>query len=371
MDNRIKLADPFISEQEKEAVLRVLQSGQLVNGPRAREFEERLAAQTGRSHAVVVSSGTTALLAALVAMDIGPGSTVVVPGFTFPAPASVAAFLGATVRVCDVDPHTFCLTAETVRPHLDESVSLVVAIDQFGLPAPVPDLIDLLRPHKIPILVDAACSLGASLNGVSCGALGDVATLSFHPRKIVTTGEGGVVLTDRPDIALRVRLLSNHGIDPGAGGFADIGLNLRMSEIAAAIGLCQLDRLDGIVARRREIAEMYRELPLEFQKAGEGAFHNHQTIAAMLPRPFKKQDRDNLIKSLKDSGIEVTIASYCLGGDPVLARRFGIAVDTPEVASDLANRGVALPVFPGLRDEQVREVIRAVQTWLQDQRAVG
>ena len=368
MDIRIKLADPGITDLERDAACQVLECGQLVNGPQAREFEQQLMEKTGRTHAVVVSSGTTALLAAMVALDVGPGSTVVVPGFTFPAPASVAAFLGAEVRVCDVDPRTYCLTADTVRPHLDENVSLVVAIDQFGLPAPIPEIVDLLRPYQIPILVDAACSLGATLGGVPCGAMGDVATFSFHPRKVVTTGEGGCVLTDHRDVANRVRRLSNHGLDEG--GFADIGLNLRMSELAAAIGRRQLDQLEAMVVRRKEIAGMYRELPLEFQHSPSGADHNFQTVAAMLPRPLGREHRDELIAILRKQGIEATIASYCLGSVPALASRFGLPKDTPSEAFDLYNRGLALPAFPGLADSQVKEVIGAVAAWLQEQKVV-
>ena len=261
---RIRLASPPSDERIHERVRRVIDSGQLVAGPAVAEFEERLCAVSGRRHAVAVSSGTAALMAAMAAMGIGQGSVVLVPALTFPAPAMAAAFLGATVRLCDVDRDTFNISVDTLEAGLREDVSLVIAIDQFGAPAPCAAIEARCAAAGIPVLVDAACSIGSSLGGRPCGSFGQAAIYSFHPRKIITTGEGGAVLTDDPLLARAVRHLRNFGLEDGR--FAGMGINLRPSEIGAAMGLVQLDDLDRILAQRRMLADIYRQLPLRFQR---------------------------------------------------------------------------------------------------------
>ncbi len=360
---RIKLADPGITDADKEGMLQVLDSGQLVNGPQGAAFEQALLEVTNRKNAVVLSSGTAALLASMKALGIGHGSTVVVPGFTFPAPAAAAAFLGADVRVCDVDRKTFCISPATLEPLLEEDISLVVAIDQFGMPAPTPDIEDMLSSRGIPVLVDAACSLGSVLDNQPCGSFGTASILSFHPRKVITTGEGGAVLTNYQQVGSRVRQISNHGIKNGS--FASIGLNLRLSEIAASLGLSQLARLDAIVERRRALARRYQDaLPLTFQKTPPGAMTNYQTLVAVLPASLDATRRATLIATLKEEGMEATIASYCLAEIPHMRKRFGIdPIETP-VALSLHERAMALPLHPGLSDKDVDQVIEVMQSWL-------
>jgi perosamine synthetase len=358
----IKLADPNLGEAEMRAVRSVLASGRLVKGPRCGELESRLCDITSRRHAIAVSSGSMALLAAMKVLGIGPGATVLVPALTFPAPAFVAAFLGATVRAVDVDPGSFNLSAETVMPHLAGGVDLVVAVDQFGVPALAPGLMALLEPLGIPLLVDAACSLGASLEGAPAGGFGTVSTVSFHPRKVVTTGEGGVVLTDDDALAAGVRRWADQGVENGT--FAGIGLNLRLGEINCAIGLVQLERLRDIVRKRRELAMRYHSLPLQFQEATAGIKSNYQTLVSLLPEAADAADRDELIACLRQGGIEATIASFCLGAVPGIRDALNIdSADTP-VACTIHDRGLAFPLHPGLEAREIDEVVDAVNTWL-------
>jgi perosamine synthetase len=360
---RIKLDDPGITAADERAALAALRSGQLVSGPRVADLEGALAALTGRRHVVAVSSGTAALLAALEVLGIGPGSTVVVPALTFPAPAIAAAALGAAVRVCDVDSRTLNLSPRTIEPLLDESVSLVIAIDQFGVPAPIPQIERLLATRGIPLLVDAACSLGSSLDGQPCGSFGVVATFSFHPRKVLTTGEGGAVLTDDDALAGAVRRYCNIGMEDGR--FRALGLNLRLPEVSAAIGLSQLDRLGDTVARRRELATRYHErLPLAFQDAPAGAVVNQQTCVALLPRDLGPGARDELIAHLAAAGIEAGLASYCLEALPWIAAELGIDPGEAPQAMQAHRRGIALPLHPGLAEGEVDEVARLVRNWL-------
>ena len=356
---RIKLADPCIGEAEEQAVIRVMRSGRLVSGPSVARFEEALCAYTGRAHAVMVSSGTAALTAAMHALGVGPGATVVVPAFTFPSPAIAAAYLGARVRLCDVDPGTMNVSARTLAPALDEDVSLVVGIDQFGVPCPVPELEALLGSYGVPLLVDAACSLGSALNGARCGSLGAAATLSFHPRKVITTGEGGAVLTDDEDLARAARRYASIGME--AGRFEGIGTNLRPSEMGAAIGLERLARIDEIVRRRGDLAVRYRDLPLMFQEGPAGSAVNNQTLAAVLP---KRADRDELRRFLAERGVEAQVASYNVGALEPLAGILGARREDFPTADDLHRRGVALPLHEGLTAEEVDTVVGLVHDWL-------
>jgi len=361
--NKIKLADPCVSEAEERAVVEVLRSGRLVAGPRVEEMERRLAELTGRKHAVAVSSGTAALLAAMEALGVGSDSVVVVPALTFPSPAVVAAFLGARVRLCDVEPDTLNLSARTLAAAMGDDVTHVVAIDQFGVPAPMPEIERVAG--DVPVIVDAACSLGAALDRRPCGSFGRAATVSFHPRKIVTTGEGGAVLTDDGALAAAVRRFRNIGMGPT--GFESIGLNLRPSEMGAAIGLCQLDRLDDIIHRRDELAGRYRSLPIGFQRPPEGGSPNNQTLAAVLP---DGEDRDGLIRHLADNGVEAQVASYCIARLPWLAVRLGVDPASVPVASTVHDLGVALPLHEGLEVEEVDLCASLVHDWL-DERGLG
>lgn len=366
---RIKLADPGITAGDEAAVIEALRSGWLSGGPRVPALEAELARRTGRAHAVAVSSGTAALHLAMEALGVGAGATVVVPALTFPSPAVIAARLGARVRVCDVEPETMNLSARTLEPVLDDDTSLVVAIDQFGMPAPFPEIAALAAARGAPVLVDAACSLGSSLDGRPCGSLGAAATFSFHPRKVITTGEGGLLLTDDEELGDRARMLRNIGMEDGE--FLALGLNLRLSEIAAALGRSQLDRLDSTLIRRRALAARYRAgLPrLGFQTAPAGAGHNVQTLVALLPAGFSEGDRDALRLAMAKRGVEIGIAGHCLGALPWLAACLRIdAAETPG-AMEIHQRGVSLPLHPGLDEAAVDEVIDLLGRWI-DEREV-
>lgn len=337
-------------------MLDVMRSGRLVQGPRTAAFEDRLAQACGRRHAVAVSSGTTALLAAMRTLGVGPGQIVVVPALTFPAPASVAAWLGASVRLCDVEPLTMNLSPRTLLPCLDGNVRLVVAVDQFGMPAPCDDIEALLAARGIPLLVDAACSVGSSWRGRPCGSFGLMSTTSFHPRKIFTTGEGGAILCDDDDLAQTLRRERNHGLE--SGGFVEPGLNLRLGEIPAAIGLAQMERLAQIVELRRGLAQRYlANLPLDFQQEPQGALCNRQTLAARLPMSV---ERAAFIEDMAAHGVEVGLLSYCCTDLASLSSHLvpGQA-DTPE-ARDIASRGIALPLYPQMTAEELDTVVGLV-----------
>ena len=213
----IRLIIPEIGDEEVQAVSAVLRSGYLVQGKHVEDFEHRVAAFVGVKHAVAVSSGTAALHVALAALDIGPGDDVLVPDFTFPATANVVALLGATPVLVDVDPATFNTTADLLRPAITPRTKAIMPVHLFGQPAEMQPILDLAAEHGLAVVEDAACALGALYHGRPCGSLGQLGCFSFHPRKVITTGEGGMIVTDDDALAERLRLLRNHGMAKHAG----------------------------------------------------------------------------------------------------------------------------------------------------------
>jgi len=218
-----------------------------VQGALVERFEHAVAALVGRRHAVAVSSGTSALQLALKALQIGPGDEVLCPALSWPSPAHAVRVAGAKARFVDVDQDEWNSSAEALRAARNGSTRAAIVIDQFGNPARAEEIRAALG--ALPIIEDAACALGSRFANGPCGSLGKVSCLSFHPRKILTTGEGGMCLTDDDDIAEKLRMLRNHG--QLRGEFVVAAGNSRMTEIAAALGLAQLQRLDDIIVRRR------------------------------------------------------------------------------------------------------------------------
>jgi dTDP-4-amino-4,6-dideoxygalactose transaminase len=249
------------------------------------------------------------------------------------------------------------ISQETLAEVLDDEVTHVVAIDQFGSPAPVEELEELTGPLGIPILVDAACSIGASVAAGPCGCLGRAATFSFHPRKIITTGEGGAVVTNDDALAAAVRRFRNIGIEDGT--FHGIGLNLRPSEMGCAMGVHQLHKLDEILEIRRALARRYQDsLPmLRFQAPSPGAVANHQTLAATLPQGV---DRDALRAHLSNNEVESQVASYSIHRLDRLARKLSVLDARTPHADRLHDRAIALPLHQAMTETDVDRVVELV-----------
>ena len=305
----IRLARPDVGEAELAAVAEVLASGQLTMGPWVAEFEEALRRAVGTADAVAVSSGTAALHLALLAIGVGPGDEVIVPAYTFPATANVVELCGARAVLADVDPETFLVRIERVAEAVTPRTRAVLAVHLFGRPVAWEELQTAVS-EDVALVEDAAGALGARYRDTPCGALGLLACLSFHPRKIVTTGEGGAVTTDEAELAAAVRRLRHHGI--GAGEPMDIaepGLNYRLADVLCALGVPQLERLESLVAARERVAGWYTER-LEHlvgtPAADEGDRHGWQAYVVTLDR------RDEALAGLREAGIEAQIGTYAV-----------------------------------------------------------
>jgi perosamine synthetase len=299
-DARIRLAWPDVGPDELAEVAEVLSSGYLTMGPKVTELEAELARACEVEHAVAVSSGTAALHLALIALGIGQGDDVLVPAYTFPATANVVALVGARPVLVDVDPET--MNVDPAKTELTPRTKAVVAVHLFGRPARLDQLPD------VTVIEDAAGALGARRGNRACGGLGALGCLSFHPRKIVTTGEGGAVTTNAADLANSVRGLRHHGWR--SDDMPEAGFNYRLSDILCAVGLPQLRRLGELHAARARLAVAYEErlrhLPLVLPGADEGDVHGWQAYVVQVDQ------RDAVLEGLRAQGIEAQIGTYAL-----------------------------------------------------------
>lgn len=345
----IRLAFPELGDEELAEVAAVLETGQLTMGPKVDEFEALLCGATGTAHAAAVSSGTAALHVAVLALGVGPGDEVLVPAYTFPATANVVALAGAKPVLVDVDPVTMNLDPEDAARRVTARTKAVLAVHLFGRPARMEQLPD------VPVLEDAAGALGASHAGRPCGSLGLLACFSFHPRKIVTTGEGGAVTTGDADIDERVRSLRHHGWSP-SDAYADMpapAFNYRISDVLCALGIPQVRRLDELLAARERIAAAYAErlahLEVTLPEADPGDRHGLQAYVVQVDR------RDEVMAGLRAQGIGCQIGTYAL-------HRLGAYRDQGQFpGADAAfERSLALPLHNRLAEADLDRVAAAL-----------
>jgi perosamine synthetase len=341
----IRLGSPDLGEEELAAIAEVLESGQLTMGPKVAEFEEGLAEACEVEHAVVVSSGTAALHLAVLALRIGPGDEVIVPSYTFPATANVVALAGAKPVLVDVDPETMNVRPDGVAAAITERTRAVLVVHLFGRPARWAELEDAV-PAGVELLEDAAGALGARSGGRACGGLGRVGCLSFHPRKIVTTGEGGAVTTNDAELADTIRTMRHHGWRERE--MPAPGLNYRLSDVLCALGIPQLRRLKELLEERERLAGLYGERlagVVEVPSADEGDRHGWQAYVVQLDR------RDQALEALREAGIEAQIGTYAV-------HRLAAYGDQGEFpGADAAyERALALPFHNRLTDDEVDRV---------------
>ncbi len=364
----IRLTRPEI-KGALESIREVLEDGYFVQGKRVSAFETMVAEYVGRSHAVATSSGTSAIQCALEGLGLGVGDEVILPDFTFPACANAVVACGAKAVLADIDLDTFNINIGSLLDRISPATRAIMPVDLFGLAADLESISDICANRGIPLAEDSACALGASMGTRKCGSFGAVSMISFHPRKVVTTGEGGMVLTDDDDLADRLRMLRNHGMSVAHGRveFNQPGYNMRMNEIEASIGIPQMGALDVLVEKRRHVARLYAELlgPLDevtLPAEPEGRIHTYQSYVVLLE---EKVDRDAVIASMRDKGVETTIGTYAIHAQPFYRNAYG------HEAGDIPNsyyafrQSLSLPIYPSLGEDEVREVAKRLKECLQ------
>jgi len=341
----IRLAWPDLGEEELAAIAEVLETGQLTMGPKVAEFEHGLAAACDVADAVVVSSGTAALHLAVLALGIGPGDEVIVPAYTFPATANVVALAGAKPVLVDVDPETMNVLPQAVTDAITERTRAVLVVHLFGRPARWEEL-EAAVPDGMALLEDAAGALGAQRGKRACGGLGRLGCLSFHPRKIVTTGEGGAVTTGDEGVAAAVRTMRHHGWS--SDDMPTPGLNYRLSDVLCALGITQLRRLEALLEQRERLAAAYSErLPdgIRLPGADDGDRHGWQAYVVQLDR------RNEALNALRGAGIEAQIGTYAL-------HRLGAYAEQGPFpgADEVYERALALPFHNRLTRHDVDRI---------------
>jgi perosamine synthetase len=363
----IRLAKPDIDEDDVAAVAEVLRSGWLVQGDRVRQLEAGIGAVVGVQHAVAVSNCTAALQLGLLALGIGHGDRVAVPTYSWPATANVVALCGADPVFIDIEPGSFNMDPRRLEEALRTwpDVKAIVPVHAFGAMADLPRILEIGERYGIPVLEDAACAIGATLHGRAAGAWGRAGCFSFHPRKSITTGEGGIVTTSDAELAARARSLRNHGIAPVAGppDFVVPGFNYRLTELQGALGCTQLLKLPRLLARRREIATEYDRLlagtGLQVHSTIEPASHVYQSYVVLLP-PGRGAERQRVLSELHGRGIEAAIGTHHIPLTSYFRKRFGYAPGHFPVTDDVAARAVSLPLHTQLSAEQQELVVAAL-----------
>ncbi len=357
---KIPVARPIVGEEEIAAVADVMRSGMLAQGSVVTEFESRFADYCGAAHAIGVNSGTAALHAALLAAGIGPGDSVVVPAFTFFATASSVSMCGATPLFADVEPRTFNIDPDSVGALIRPDTRAVIGVHLFGQPFDVGAVRALCDDHNLVLIEDAAQAHGSEYHGKRAGSLADLACFSFYPTKNMTTGEGGMVTTDDDALAERVRLLINHGQSQKYLHSA-VGYNYRMTNIAAAIGLVQLGRVEGFNERRIENARYFnRHLAgtgLTTPHVAPGVRHVYHQYVVKLAAGYPLT-RDAFMDALADKGIGTAVHyPIPVNRQPVYENEYASC----PVADDLAASVVSLPVHPAVTDEELAFICDAVR----------
>jgi perosamine synthetase len=344
-----------------------------MQGPRVEAFEQAIAAYVGARHAVATNSCTTALHLALVLLDVGPGDEVIVPSLSFVATANAVLYCQAVPRFADIDPRTFNVDPESVKRAITRRTKAIMPVDQIGLPAEYGRLTQIASTHRVPIVEDAACALGATYRGKKLGSFGLLTGFSFHPRKIITTGEGGMITTNDEALAAKARILRSQGASrPAVAGrsqtevFADLGFNYRMTDLQAAIGLEQLKRLDGLIAKRRRLAKRYNESlgalrGLIVPEAPAGTTHTDHSYLLRISADAHGT-RDEVLAALNRKGIGAKGGMTAIHLEPLYRRRFS-RISLPETER-AALEGLLLPLYPSMTQAEQDRVMHVMERLL-------
>jgi perosamine synthetase len=368
----VAFSRPFFGVDEERAVVEVLRSGWVVGGPRLQAFEQRVATLCGTRHAVGVSSWTTGAFLVLKALGIGPGDEVLVPSLTFIASVNVITHAGATPVFVDIDPATYNMDVDDAARKIGPRTKAIMPVDQLGMPCEIDLILALARQHDLLVLQDAACSLGSRFRGDPVGCLAPVAAFSMHARKVVTTGEGGMIVTNDAEFAARLRRLRHQGMSLSDferhqaaattfESYPEIGYNFRITDIQAAIGLCQLDRLDEMLAARRRVAERYTAMLsnhpyLEPPFVPPHVVPNWQSYQIRV-RAGGGLDRNGLMQTLHAAGIATRRGVMASHLEPPY-RAMNARLPATEAA---AAECLQLPIHGGMGEAETERVLAALE----------
>lgn len=370
----IPIAKPFLTEEEAQAAYDTILTGWITQGPKVQEFEEKFAAYTGAKYAVAVSNCTTALHLSLIVAGIGPGDEVICPSMSYIATANAITYVGAIPVFAEVEPATYNLDPVDVERKITDKTKAVLVVHQIGMPADLDAFKALSEKYGIRLVEDAACAAGSAYKGRKIGAHSDFVCFSFHPRKVISTGDGGMITTNRQDYYHRLKLLRQHGMSVNDRvrfeankiifeDHVEIGYNYRMTDIQAAVGIKQLEKLDWIVGERRKIAAAYNQalknmdfmqLPLE----EDGYYSNYQSYSIYLKKSCPVS-RDAFMQQLLDKGI-ASRRGIMTAHRETAYKHLQQHTSLP-VSEDLHDNSVILPLYVPMQEQDIAYVIENVK----------
>lgn len=390
---QIPISKPYFTEEEKQAVIRPLETGWVVQGPNVAEFEKLFCDHTKAKYASATSNCTTALHLALIGLGIGPGDRVIVPSFTYVASQNAVEYCGAEVVFCDIDLKTFTIDIKQLERLLIENkdIKAIIAVSLFGLSADMISIMTLAKEHNCVVVEDSACAFDSWLNNNHSGTLADAGCFSFHPRKVICTGEGGMLITSDEKLHSKVQILKNHGASKsdfdrhadGAGSllpdFKVRGYNYRMTDLQGALGVCQIKKSKYMMSERRRLAKKYDEALGQISQlitplTPSGYIHSYQSYVCLFMPDVGELDekyinscnikRNQLMQKLQNKGIATRQGTHAVHTLDYYSKRYSIS-NKDFISSYAADRlSISLPLYVGMKDEEFEYIIESIKELL-------
>lgn len=374
---KIPIAKPFFDEKDLEIIREPLESGWVVQGPFVKEFEEKFCKFTSSQHSVAVTSCTTALHLALTSLGIKSGDEVIVPALSWVATANAVEYCGATPVFCDIDLRTFNIDTSKIDSLITEKSKAIIPVHLFGLPADMDSINSLATKHNLNIVEDAACGFGSFYKGKHVGNFGDAGCFSFHPRKAITTGEGGMITTSNETLDLNCRKLRDHGATGNQsdsfllGEFDSLGYNYRMTDLQAALGVSQIDKAEFIQERRLMVADKYDELLasldwLELPLRPVDCVHGFQSYVCLFKPELPSlenykalsEKRNSLMRKLETLGISTRQGTHAITNLGYYKQKYKINEEDFPNALFAERLSIALPLFAGMNSSEIEFVTK-------------
>jgi len=390
---KIPITKPYLGDEEEKAILEALKSGWIVQGPKVAEFERLFAEFTGAKYAIATSSCTTALHLCLIAMGVSSGDEVLLPSLTFVATANAVEYTGATPVFCDIDLDSFNIRVDEIQKKITQKTKAIIPVHLFGLSANMNQIMDLSKHYGLRVIEDAACGLGTYYNGRHVGTIGDAGCFSLHPRKAITTGEGGMIVTEDQYLMMTFKSLRDHGasksdldrhIDLGGSilpEFNQLGYNYRLTDLQGALGIAQMKRVEEIIQMRKLKAERYHrflreEKWLKIPESPKEKIHSYQSyVCLLIPRdrslksePFRQEEisllnekRNQLMRQLESKGIAIRQGTHAVHNLSYYKKKYHIK---PEdyLNSLIAERlSITLPLYCQMTDEEQNYVVEELK----------
>ncbi len=354
----IPLMVPDILDEDINAVVKVLRSGMLIQGQKVNELEEKLAKYLDVKHAIAVSNGTASLHLSLIALGIGIGDEVIVPALSYIATANVVELVGATPIFIDIDLNTFNINTSLIEEKITSKTKAIIPVHEFGLASDISEIILIAKKNNLFVIEDAACALGATENGKFVGTFGEFGSFSFHPRKAITSGEGGLIVTNDDQLASKVRILRNHGvsIENGKMEFIEAGFNYRLTDFQAALVSSQFNRFESILERKNVLSNTYRENLIsnliKLPSVDNNKIHTWQSFHVILDSSI---NRDQLIIELKDKGIGTNYGAQCMPDEKFFREKYKLNCEKLFPNALIATKnGLVLPLYEKINIKDIK-----------------